>query len=620
MQDLNLFESADGRNLSNADIPALSMSELMYNTMPQTSRFSIGDQEFEQVNVVLPPGEDGEESIIHAMRKAGGVNYEAAITTQADYIRLARQIARNPKIAPVVEDIAMDIMPEPRDPTKTPIRLAINREEMAAIIGTSPENLDKTVIPAMNEAWREVMTLTKVKTRGKQDVEQIYTDAQMFFEKVMHTDIHGHTKIVDLVPINPMNIIRVRVDKEVVDRYDSFTGEKVNQIIPGGERYAYVYDPTNSKTFQYQAQKGDIDFFQHMANYDNAARLTDTPKIIPENYILHVPIGLRASSGAYVSMLYEARQPLNVLNLLEDSLVVLRVSKAPTRRLFSVDVAGLDQSYSEAFINQVQRNYINKYKFDPHTGNLASTRRFRSICDDMLFPYNSTLKQQPIKVDTLQGQTNFGDIKDIDIFRHNLYTSLRVIPGRYLGEDHVFKFVSGSREQSQADIQYNRRIRHYRTLLSNKYYLELMGQILVLSGDLSSYDVWNSLRSCVGVIFDDDNDTADRQEMELFRERVNLYRESREMAADGDISMETIKQKVFGMSSVEIMNERQKIIKETQDELKFLKQIQEIKEEIAMTKGRINYVESPEYQIAVDERENMTQEEGANGSTGIPQS
>ena len=225
---------------------------------------------------------------------------------------------------------------------------------------------------------------------------------------------------------------------------------------------------------------------------------------------------LNEERNKVVGYLNKALKPINQLSMMEDSLVIYRISRAPERRIFYIDVGNLPKGKAEEYLNNTMNRYRNKIVYDPTTGNLKDEKIHRNIMEDFWLPRREG--GRGTEIDTLPGGSNLGEIEDIQYFQQKLYRSLN-IPMSRLTEADAFS-VGRSSEITRDELKFQKFIDRIRNKFSTLFYEALKRQ-LILKKIIVPSD-WVNIREQIAVEYSRDNYYAELKDAEILRERIEM--------------------------------------------------------------------------------------------------
>jgi hypothetical protein len=241
---------------------------------------------------------------------------------------------------------------------------------------------------------------------------------------------------------------------------------------------------------------------------------------------------------------------------MEDSLVVYRVSRAPERRIFYIDVGNLPKGKAEEYVQQVVSRYRNKMVYDATTGNVSDDRRHMSMLEDFYLPRREG--GRGTEITTLGGGENLGQIEDVQFFQKKLYRALNV-PVSRLEQETAFS-VGRASEVTREEVKFQKFIDRLRKKFSFMFIDALRIQ-LILKGIITESD-WNDIEESINIDFLEDNYFAELKEFEIMRERLEMAQQMDDLLEKGFISKKYIRQSVLKQSDEDI----EKIDNEVEDE------------------------------------------------------
>lgn len=222
---------------------------------------------------------------------------------------------------------------------------------------------------------------------------------------------------------------------------------------------------------------------------------------------------LDSSKKRVVSHLHKAIRPSNQLGMMEDSLVIYRLSRAPERRIFYIDVGNLSTAKAEQYMQNIQTKYRNKLVYDADTGQIRDNRKHMSMLEDIWLPRKAG--GRGTEISTLPGGQNLGQIEDILYFQKKLYKALNV-PLNRLSEESPFS-MGRSSEITRDEVKFQKFIDRLRTRFSNLF-LDILRKQLILKNIINEDD-WDKIEDSIYIDYQRDNHFSELKESELMRER-----------------------------------------------------------------------------------------------------
>jgi len=426
-----------------------------------------------------------------------------------ELIKKYREVAQHPEVDAAIEDIVNESIVI--DDDGTALELALDRLDQ-------PDRIKKMI----REEFDNILSLLNFKNNAHDLFRRWYVDGRLYFHIVI--DEKSPKKgILELRPIDPT---RIRKVKEVFEEKDPKTGAA---IVKGIEEY-YIYQ-------------------------DSGLNKSGQGLKISKDSIIYVPSGLLSpQKDRVVSYLDKAMKPANQLRMMEDALVIYRMSRAPERRVFYIDVGNLPKGKAEEYLRSIMNNYRNKMVYDAQSGEVSDDRSHMSMLEDFWLPRREG--GRGTEITTLPGGENLGQIDDIMYFQKKLYKALNV-PLNRLEQEAQFSLGRTS-EITRDEVKFARFVSKLRNKFSDMFYQALKVQ-LILKG-IATRDDWHWMRSDINVDYQQESYFAELKEAEILRERVNTLRELDEYVGKY-YSVEYVRRNIL-MQSDEEMEEIDKQIED----------------------------------------------------------
>jgi hypothetical protein len=225
-----------------------------------------------------------------------------------------------------------------------------------------------------------------------------------------------------------------------------------------------------------------------------------------------------AKNTFVISFLHKAIKPLNQLRMIEDAIVIYRISRAPERRIFYIDVGNLPKGKAEQYLRDVMVKYRNKMVYDAQTGELRDDRKHMSMLEDFWLPRREGGKGTEIT--TLPAGQNLGELEDVKYFRQKLLQSLNVPISRLEPQQGGMIGVGRTTEVTRDEVKFAKFVQRLRNKFSQIFDQALRVQ-LVLKG-ICTQEEWEDFKEAIYYDFLKDNNFTEMRDAELLRERVNL--------------------------------------------------------------------------------------------------
>ena len=385
-----------------------------------------------------------------------------------DLVMKYRQISSYPEVDMAIEDICNEAI----------------TEESGIIVNLNMDNLEQkdSVKELIQDEFQRILNLINFKNSAYDLFRRWYTDGRLFFHVIIN-DSKIDAGIIELRQIDPT---RIRKVKEVEKVKDPKTGAELTKE---GDEY-YIYQDENL------VQQGE------------GLRI-HTDAIIQVNSGL-----LNDERNKVIGYLQKALKPLNQLSMMEDSLVIYRISRAPERRIFYIDVGNLPKGKAEEYLNNTMNRYRNKIVYDPTTGNIKDEKVHRNVMEDFWLPRREG--GRGTEISTLPGGQNLGEIEDVQYFQNKLYRALN-IPMSRLQEADAFS-VGRSSEITRDELKFQKFIDRIRNKFSVMFY-EILKRQLVLKKIIVPSD-WVNIREGMHVEYSRDNYYAELKDSEILKERI----------------------------------------------------------------------------------------------------
>ena len=449
--------------------------------------FTLGNKDIvqtqkpEQPSFTLPTTamDDGAVTITQNAYYGTYVDLEGAVRNELELITRYREMANHPELEMAIDDIVNEAITH--DVSGRTVDIVLDKLKQ-------PESIKKKIL----EEFNNILKLLNFNNLADDLFKRWYIDGRIYYHVVVDESLPKQG-IQELRYIDPRKIRKVREIKK--DR-DPKTG---TQIIKSIAEY-YVYNDRGTSTQQYSAQ------------------VSSGVRISPES-ILNVTSGLMDAKNAFViSFLHKAIKPLNQLRMIEDAIVIYRVSRAPERRVFYIDVGNLPKGKAEQYLRDVMIKYRNKVVYDAQTGEIRDDRKHMSMLEDFWLPRREGGKGTEIT--TLPAGQNLGEMEDVKYFRQKLLQSLNVPISRLEPQQGGMIGVGRTTEVTRDEVKFTKFIIRLRNKFSQIFDHALRTQ-LVLKGICSS-DEWDDFRESIYYDYKKDNNFTEMRDAELLRERVNL--------------------------------------------------------------------------------------------------
>jgi hypothetical protein len=424
-----------------------------------------------QLPSIVPPVDDDGAGYV----TASGSHYGQFINMDGDeskdnhqLIMKYRGVSMHPEVDAAIEDIVNE---------------AITGSEMESSVDIVVDEIDTTdsIKKQIKEEFENIISMLNFNENGHDMFKRWYIDGRMYHHLVVNeANLKAGIQEVRLIDSS-----KVRKIKEIKKKKDPATGASLVESV--NEYYIYQDKPG--------ATNSGVKISTDAISYVTSGLLNDTRKKV-------------------VSHLHKALKPINQLRMMEDSLVIYRLARAPERRIFYIDVGNLPRGKSEQYMKDIMARYRNKLVYDANTGEMKDDRKHMSMLEDFWLPRREG--GRGTEISTLPGGENLGQIDDIVYFQKRLYRSLNV-PISRLEQEAQFS-LGRSTEISRDELKFQKFIDRLRRRFAHLFYGILKKQ-LILKGIITEED-WNAWKEDIYIDYVKDNHFTELKEAELIRERL----------------------------------------------------------------------------------------------------
>ena len=496
--------------------------------------FSIEDNEPQSPGVVSPVPPNNEDQSDYFMSSGffgQYVDIEGVYKTEFDLIKRYREMALHPEADSAIEDIVNEALVS--DSNDSPIE--INLDHLNASDG-----IKKTI----REEFKFILELLDFNRKAHEIYRNWYIDGRLYYNKVI--DIKNpHEGIQELRYIDAMKMRYVRQEKKQKNNVRQLTvntGNPTDYEFPELEEY-FVYNPKltypTASASSSTGGQGGIKFAKDSITFCTSG-LVDRNK------------------GTTLSYLHKAIKALNQLRMIEDSLVIYRLSRAPERRIFYIDVGNLPKVKAEQYLRDVMMRYRNKLVYDASTGEVRDDKKYMAMLEDFWLPRREG--GRGTEISTLPGGQNLGEITDIEYFKKKLYKALNVPISRIEG-DGGFN-LGRSSEILRDEVKFSKFVGRLRKRFSAMFSDMLKTQLL-LKNVITPED-WEIMQEHIQYDFLYDNHFTELKEAELQTERLALLTAT-EPYIGKYYSNDWVRRNVLRQTDVEIEEQDDQIEKEIAD-------------------------------------------------------
>ena len=452
---------------------------------------------------VAPTNEDGATSFIAGGYHGTYVDLDGNFKTEYDMVVKYRMMAMHPEVDSAIEDIIQEAIVTDQNDSPVQIDLA---------------NLDvsDSVKEMIRTEFDYIKNLIGFDTKAHEMFRRWYIDGRLYYHKVIDLK-RPQDGILELRYVDPQKIKKVRQINKIPKTADQFQSLDYGKV----DEY-FIYNP---KGLRNTSANSGIKIAKDAITYVTSGIL-DTNKDIVLSY------------------LHKAIKVLNQLMMIEDSLVIYRISRAPERRIFYIDVGNLPKVKAEQYLREVMSRYRNKLVYDANTGEIRDDRKYMSMLEDFWLPRREG--GRGTEITTLPGGQNLGELTDIQYFQTKLYKALNVPSGR-LDSESTFN-IGRSSEIMRDELKFTKFVGKLRKKFSEMFQ-DILKTQLILKGVITPED-WDEMKEHIQYDYLYDNHFTELKNIEMLNEKINLIT-AMEPFMGRYFSTEYVRTNILGQSEVE---------------------------------------------------------------------
>jgi len=452
---------------------------------------------------------------------AAGTHYGQYINIDGDdakdnynMIMKYRGVAMHPEVDAAIEDIVNE---------------SVSGSELEQPIDINMDNLDQSdkIKKTIKEEFDNIVSMMDFKDLGHDIFRRWYVDGRLYH----HLVVNESNLKAGIQEIRPIDSAKMRKVKQVKKKKDPETGVQLIEKVD--EYYIYQEKPGSQHN---AGVKLTID----SVSYCTSGLLDENRKRV-------------------VSYLHKALKPINQLRMMEDSLVIYRLARAPERRMFYIDVGNMPRGKAEQYMKDIMARYRNKLVYDAKTGEIRDDRKHQSMIEDFWLPRREG--GRGTEISTLPGGANLGEIDDIVYFQKRMYRSLNV-PINRLEQEAQFS-LGRSTEISRDELKFQKFIDRLRRRFAHLFY-DILRKQLILKGIITQED-WNSMKNDIVVDYVRDNHFTELKDAELLREKLQTLDQISNYVGEY-FSKEWIQKNVLHFTDEDIEQINKDIAGETEEE------------------------------------------------------
>jgi hypothetical protein len=485
------------------------------------------------VSPVAPNSEDGSDFYLSSGFFGSYVDIEGVYRTEFDLIKRYREMALHPECDSAIEDLVNEAIVS--DTNDSPVQIEL-----------SNLNASDGIKKKIREEFKVILDLLDFDRKSHEIYRNWYIDGRLYYHKVIDFK-KPEEGIQELRYIDAMKMRYVRQQKKTKD----------------SDRKYRLGNTNNSNPMEYEFPELEEYFiYNPKMTYPtgNPSALGGEAGIkMTKDSITYCTSGLvDRNKGSTLSYLHKSIKSLNQLRMIEDSLVIYRLSRAPERRIFYIDVGNLPKVKAEQYLRDVMMRYRNKLVYDANTGEVRDDKKFMSMLEDFWLPRREG--GRGTEITTLPGGQNLGEITDIEYFKKKLYRSLNVPPSRMDGEGGFN--LGRSSEILRDEVKFSKFVARLRKRFSYMFNDMLRTQLLLKN--IITPEDWEMMDEHIQYDFLYDNHFAELKDAELLNERLNMVQVA-EPYVGRYFSQDYLRRKILRQTDVEILEQDMLMKKEIEN-------------------------------------------------------
>jgi len=498
--------------------------------------FSIDDSQNKSKSIlspVPPNNEDGVDYYIQSGFYGQYVDLEGVYRTEYDLIRRYREMSLHPECDGAIEDVVNEALVS--DLYDSPVEIEL-----------SNLNASEKLKEKIRDEFRHIKEMMDFDKKCHEIFKNWYIDGRLYYLKIIDVK-DPKSGIQELRYIDPLKIKYIRQEKK--------KDNKISPILNNKQEESFN-SPEIEEFFVYT--KGGNNYASGTFGGGSMGGNKGAVKIAKDSVAYCTSGLLDRNKNTVLSYLHKAIKALNQLRMIEDSLVIYRLSRAPERRIFYIDVGNLPKVKAEQYLKDVMMRYRNKLVYDAATGEVRDDRKFMSMMEDFWLPRREG--GRGTEITTLPGGQNLGELSYIEYFQKKLYRALGV-PESRIASDGGFN-LGRSSEILRDELKFAKFVGRLRKRFANLF-SDMLKTQLILKNIITPKD-WEEISDHIQYDFLYDNQFAELKESELLNERLGTLA-SIEPYIGKYYSSEWVRKKVLRQTDSEIIEIDQQIEKEIKD-------------------------------------------------------
>ena len=462
--------------------------------MSQLFGFLINKQGEPKGQSPIPPNSDDSVATVAGGYFGTYVDVEGVSQNEYELIKRYRDMSLHPEVDTAIDEIVNEFVVS--DANDSPVEIELSNLNISAGIKTKIRN-----------EFDHIKKLLNFDKSAHQIIRSWYVDGRTYYHKVIDLE-NPKLGVLELRYIDPLKIRKVRQiikDPSQVSNPQLVRGTALEYDWGNYVEY-YIYKPRGFSGSMSMPHNSSSDFSTAEGikiAYDSIATANSGVTDLNKKYTL--------------SFMHKSIKSLNQLRMIEDALVIYRLSRAPERRIFYIDVGNLPKVKAEQYLRDVMARYRNKLVYDANTGEIRDDKKHMSMLEDFWLPRREG--GRGTEISTLPGGQNLGELKDVEYFRKKLYNSLNLPPSRLTDDNKAFN-LGKTTEILRDELKFTKFIGRLRKRFS-ALFQDILKTQLILKGIIAPED-WDDMEEHIQYDFLFDNHFNELKEQELLLARINL--------------------------------------------------------------------------------------------------